>query len=132
MNPAQASIRWCAETFWKQSFASSADEGRTVFFSTHLLDEVERVADDVAMMFDGRVFSGGRSIDVKACHHTLGCCAYETPQTVTPKIPRNPQYQRPGQEWTVICNWQPPGNVAATSASGRVMVDETPSLERFS
>jgi ABC-2 type transport system ATP-binding protein len=37
-----------------------ADEGRTVLFSSHLLDEVERVSDHVAMIRDGRiVFSGG-------------------------------------------------------------------------
>src|SRR5215467_9060476 len=36
-----------------------ADEGRTVFFSSHLLEEVERVADDLAMMFNGRVVLSG-------------------------------------------------------------------------
>src|SRR3984885_1579983 len=42
-----------------------ADEGRTVFFSSHLLEEVERVADDVAMMFNGRVVLAGALDDVK-------------------------------------------------------------------
>jgi ABC-2 type transport system ATP-binding protein len=37
-----------------------ADEGRTVFFSSHLLEEVERVADDMAMMFNGQGGSGRR------------------------------------------------------------------------
>jgi ABC-2 type transport system ATP-binding protein len=32
-----------------------ADEGRTVLFSSHLLDEVERVADRVAMIVEGRL-----------------------------------------------------------------------------
>ena len=32
-----------------------ADEGRTVLFSSHLLDEVERVADHVAMVHNGRI-----------------------------------------------------------------------------
>ncbi|HEV8125015.1 MAG TPA: ABC transporter ATP-binding protein [Gemmatimonadales bacterium] len=32
-----------------------ADEGRTVLFSSHLLDEVERVADHVTMISQGRV-----------------------------------------------------------------------------
>src|SRR5216117_1884265 len=27
-----------------------ADEGRTVFFSSHLLDEIERVSDDIGLM----------------------------------------------------------------------------------
>ena len=36
-------------------FRTMADEGRTVFFSSHLLDEVELVADHVTMMSNGRV-----------------------------------------------------------------------------
>ena len=32
-----------------------ADEGRTVLFSSHLLDEVERVADQVAIIHQGRI-----------------------------------------------------------------------------
>jgi ABC-2 type transport system ATP-binding protein len=32
-----------------------ADEGRTVFFSSHLLDEVEQVADHVTMISHGRI-----------------------------------------------------------------------------
>src|SRR6185503_19467359 len=32
-----------------------ADEGRTVLFSSHLLGEVERVADQVAMIQGGRI-----------------------------------------------------------------------------
>jgi ABC-2 type transport system ATP-binding protein len=32
-----------------------ADEGRTVLFSSHLLDEVERVADRVAILHQGRI-----------------------------------------------------------------------------
>lgn len=34
---------------------SVAEEGRTVVFSSHLLDEVERVVDDVAMFHNGRL-----------------------------------------------------------------------------
>lgn len=34
---------------------SVAEEGRTVFFSSHLLDEVERVADHICMMHRGQV-----------------------------------------------------------------------------
>ena len=36
-----------------------ADEGRTVLFSSHLLDEVERVADHVTMISDGRIVLSG-------------------------------------------------------------------------
>ncbi|HWN96240.1 MAG TPA: ATP-binding cassette domain-containing protein, partial [Methylomirabilota bacterium] len=36
-----------------------ADEGRTVFFSSHLLDEIERVSDRIAMIVNGRVVMEG-------------------------------------------------------------------------
>ena len=36
-----------------------ADEGRTVLFSSHLLDEVERVADHVTMINHGRIVLSG-------------------------------------------------------------------------
>lgn len=34
---------------------TTADDGRTVFFSSHLLDEVERLADRVAILHQGRI-----------------------------------------------------------------------------
>ena len=48
-----------------------ADEGRTVLFSSHLLDEVERVADHVALIDRGRVVFAGPLDDLKAAHHRL-------------------------------------------------------------
>jgi ABC-2 type transport system ATP-binding protein len=43
-----------------------ADEGRTVLFSSHLLDEVERVADHVTMIRQGTVVMSGALSDIKA------------------------------------------------------------------
>ncbi len=40
-------------------------EGRTVFFSSHLLDEVERVADDVGIMHNGRLLRNQSLISLK-------------------------------------------------------------------
>ena len=42
-----------------------ADDGRTVIFSSHLLDEVERMSDHVTMMHDGRVTLNGELDDVR-------------------------------------------------------------------
>jgi len=39
-----------------------ADEGRTVLFSSHLLDELERVADHVALIHEGRIVFAGADI----------------------------------------------------------------------
>ena len=42
-----------------------ADEGRTVLFSSHLLDEVEEVADHVTMIAHGRIVLSGPISEVK-------------------------------------------------------------------
>ena len=41
------------------------DDGRTVIFSSHLLDEVERMSDHVTMLHDGRVTLSGALDDVR-------------------------------------------------------------------
>jgi ABC-2 type transport system ATP-binding protein len=45
-----------------------ADEGRTVLFSSHLLDEVERVADHVTMISHGRIVQSAPLNELKAAH----------------------------------------------------------------
>src|SRR5881396_1619160 len=45
-----------------------ADEGRTVLFSSHLLDEVEQVADHVTMINRGRVALSAPLDDMKQAH----------------------------------------------------------------
>ena len=49
-----------------------ADEGRTVLFSSHLLDEVERVADYVTMLSHGTVALSAPLGDLKASHAVGG------------------------------------------------------------
>jgi ABC-2 type transport system ATP-binding protein len=49
-----------------------AHEGRTVLFSSHLLDEVEEVADHVTMISHGRVVLSGSLDDIKAAHTVDG------------------------------------------------------------
>jgi len=44
------------------------DEGRTVLFSSHLLDEVERMSDHVTMIHGGRVVLDGSLEDVRASY----------------------------------------------------------------
>lgn len=45
-----------------------AEEGRTVLFSSHLLDEVERVADHVTMISHGRIVLSAPLNELKAAH----------------------------------------------------------------
>ena len=45
-----------------------ADEGRTVLFSSHLLDEVERVADHVTMISQGKIVLSAPLDAIKQSH----------------------------------------------------------------
>jgi ABC-2 type transport system ATP-binding protein len=48
-----------------------ADEGRTVLFSSHLLDEVEEVANHVTMMERGRILMSASLLEITASHSGL-------------------------------------------------------------
>ena len=51
---------------------TTAQEGRTVLFSSHLLDEVEEVADHVTMISSGRIVLSGALADIKQAHRVGG------------------------------------------------------------
>jgi ABC-2 type transport system ATP-binding protein len=108
-----------------------ADEGRTVFFSSHLLDEVERVADDVAMMFDGQLKLTGSLEDIMAQHHRL-VLRFEDAPAAAPQMPGVLSLTGAGREWTVICNGGRQETVAAVHrAGGSVVAEGRPSLDEI-
>lgn len=49
-----------------------ADEGRTVLFSSHLLDEVEEVADHVTMISRGTIVLSGLLDEIREAHRVDG------------------------------------------------------------
>jgi ABC-type multidrug transport system ATPase subunit len=49
-----------------------ADEGRTVLFSSHLLDEVEQVADHVTMISHGQIVLSAPLMQIKESHRVDG------------------------------------------------------------
>jgi ABC-2 type transport system ATP-binding protein len=46
-----------------------ADDGRTAIFSSHLLEEMERMSDHVTMLHDGRVMLSGGLDEVRGSYH---------------------------------------------------------------
>ena len=107
------------------------DEGRTVFFSSHLLDEIERVSDQLAMMVNGRVVLSGSLDAVKDSHHRL-TLRFETPQTSRPALAGVLSVNGSGREWTVICNGALGELKAAAEKAGARVVDEgVPSLDEI-
>jgi ABC-2 type transport system ATP-binding protein len=108
-----------------------ADEGRTVFFSSHLLDEVERVSDRLAMMVDGQVVLEGPLDDIKASHHQF-TLRFEMAQARPPSLARALSVAGAGQEWTVICNGGRGELVDAAGKLGaRIVAERSPSLDEI-
>jgi ABC-2 type transport system ATP-binding protein len=105
-----------------------ADEGRTVFFSSHLLEEIERVADHIAMLHQGKVVLCGPLDEIKGQHRCVTLC-FEMPQATPPVVPKVLSVAGSGREWTVLCNGSR-GELPATAAELRAkIVDErAPSL----
>jgi ABC-2 type transport system ATP-binding protein len=108
-----------------------AEEGRTVLFSSHLLEEVDRVADELAVMFDGRVVLAGELETVKAKHHRL-VFRFEAPPASAPQLAGVLSLTGGGREWTAICNGKREEAVAAAARiGGRVVADGAPSLDEI-
>jgi ABC-2 type transport system ATP-binding protein len=79
-----------------------ADEARTVIFSSHLLTEVERVSDRVAMIRGGRVLFSD-SLDVIKESHSRLTLRFEDPKSRPPLLEGAFQWNGRGREWTVVC-----------------------------
>lgn len=79
------------------------NEGRTVLFSSHLLDEVERVADDVALLHQGQLVLSGPLSDLSNNHHRL-TFHLESVSTTPPDLAGIMHWSGSGKEWTGICN----------------------------
>jgi ABC-2 type transport system ATP-binding protein len=108
-----------------------ADEGRTVLFSSHLLDEVERVSDRVAMIDRGRIVLCGRVDEVKAEHRRV-TLLFDESQPGPPSLGGTSVCEGFGREWSMV--WRGPAEEAAARAarSGARVVDErTPSLDEI-
>jgi ABC-2 type transport system ATP-binding protein len=82
-------------------FRVVAEEGRTVLFSSHLLEEVERVADHIVMLQRGRVVLDGRTEDVRR-NHISAVLAFAEPQTATPVLAGAHAVGGGGSEWEVV------------------------------
>lgn len=108
-----------------------ADEGRTVLFSSHLLDEVERVCDHVALMAHGRIALCGLLDDIKASHHQL-TLHFPAALAGPPSLDGALHVTGRGQEWTILCNGARPDLVEAAQRLGAQVVGERcPSLDEI-
>src|SRR4029077_2890618 len=79
-----------------------ADEGRTVLFSSHLLSEVERVSDQVAMIRSGSILFCDSMDSIKQSHARL-TLRFENPRSAPPPLAGALSWDGGGYEWTTVC-----------------------------
>lgn len=108
-----------------------ADEGRTVLFSSHLLDEVQRVSDHVAMLHQGQLLLC-EPLESVLKQHSRWTVRLPEPTSVSPVIPGSLSCTGSGQEWSVICNGQEAGFQQWLSETNSEVVDQAaPTLEEI-
>ncbi len=100
-----------------------ADEGRTVIFSSHLLEEVERVADQVAMIQRGRIVFDAPLDEIRATHRRL-TLRFAEALTRPPALAGALAWEGAGREWTAVCAGLPAGLRAEAEAAGGRVVEE--------
>jgi ABC-2 type transport system ATP-binding protein len=108
-----------------------AEEGRTVLFSSHLLDEVERVADRVALVHEGRLVMSDELDQIKLVHRRF-TVRFAQPQYTPPQLKGALRCTGEGVEWTFLANGGSEELKQAVADHGGAIVEEaTPSLEEI-
>ena len=82
---------------------TASDDGRTVIFSSHLLEEVERMSDHVTMIHDGRVALDGPLEDIRQSHQR---CSVRFAERLdrAPAIDGALSVDGGGRSWSVVHN----------------------------
>jgi ABC-2 type transport system ATP-binding protein len=108
-----------------------ADEGRTVFFSSHLLEEIERVSDHIAMLHQGKLVLCGSLDEIKAQHRRF-TLYFEIAQEAAPIIAGALNVNGKGKEWSVMCNGARQELPALAAKLGaRIVEEHAPSLNEI-
>jgi ABC-2 type transport system ATP-binding protein len=110
---------------------SVVEEGRTIVFSSHLLDEVERVSDYLTMLHRGRVVFSGPLDQVRQSHRSL-TIRFEAAQLEPPRIEGALSIHGYGREWRVVSG-SASAEIRAHAArlGGKVVEEQTPSLDEI-
>lgn len=110
---------------------SVAEEGRTVIFSSHLLDEVERVSDHVAMIHDGAVTLDMSMDELKEGHHRF-VIRFSESRECFPDVPGLLHVEGSGREWRVLCAGAlDESNGLLQETGGQIIETMTPTLDEI-
>jgi ABC-2 type transport system ATP-binding protein len=110
-----------------------AEEGRTVLFSSHLLEEVEQVAGHVTMIHEGRIALSAALDEIKDSHRCVTVRFAESrPQP--PSVPGVLRWDGAGREWTAV--WRDGSGelhaaVAGLEGGARIVAERAASLDEI-
>ena len=108
-----------------------AHEGRTVLFSSHLLEEVERVADHVTMISHGRIALSAPLDAIKESHRHV-TVRLANPQPRPPEVAGVLRWEGGGEEWTAVhCGDSGDFDAAVAGWGARIVESRVPSLEEI-
>ncbi len=106
-------------------------EGRTVFFSSHLLDEIERVCDWVGFLILGRLVLQGSLTEISNLHRRL-VVRFDGGQFRERSIDGAVVIEAREKEWTLVSLGNPDAvKSGVSSAGGRVVDEQSASLEEI-
>ena len=106
-----------------------SEDGRTVLFSSHLLDEVDRVCDTIALMHEGEIIDSLTSEQLELRYREIVCRPL-TPWRQSPEIAGLFGWKRSGDEWSVVSSTQENG-MEALRQSCTVIEDRQITLARW-
>src|SRR5207253_9916916 len=106
-----------------------ANEGRTVLFSSHLLDEVEQVADHVTMISGGKIVLSAPLRSIKDSHRCV-TVRFATSQTRPPMLPGILRWDGSHHEWSAVFNGDPAA-LREIGGIGSVVADRGASLDEI-
>jgi ABC-2 type transport system ATP-binding protein len=108
-----------------------AHEGRTVLFSSHLLEEVERVADHITMISHGRIALSAPLVAIKESHrHVTVRLAQSRPEP--PRVAGILRWDGGGEEWTAVyCGDSGELQAAVAGWGARIVASRVPSLDEI-
>jgi ABC-2 type transport system ATP-binding protein len=108
-----------------------AEEGRTVLFSSHLLDEVERVSDYVALIDHGKIVLCDPLDTIKAAHRRL-TLRFDEPLSRPPALLGASRWEGIGRDWTTVYRGSIEEiHVSVAGVGARIVEEHTPSLDEI-
>jgi ABC-2 type transport system ATP-binding protein len=121
---------------WMRDFLRAfADQGRTVFVSSHLLSEMEQLADDIIIIAAGKLIAQGRVKDIVGGAHA-GVVRVRTPQPaeLTAELRKAGAQVQPGPDGSLQVTGVEPAVVGRAALTAQVelheLVLDRPDLEQ--